>query len=111
MDDNRLETLYNSLNQAIKDECNETITVAFSGGIDSTLVAFIANKYCNIELIAVGVPGSHDLEAAKSAAKLIGTVALAKAIASSLNVLIEINWPLFISLDKDVTPGTAKSAP
>ena len=72
MNDNLLETLYNSLNQAIKDECNETITVAFSGGIDSTLVAFIANKYCNIELIAVGVPGSHDLEAAKSAAKLIG---------------------------------------
>ena len=72
MNDNRLETLYNSLNQAIKDECNETITVAFSGGIDSTLVAFIANKYCNVELIAVGVPGSHDLEAAKSAAKLIG---------------------------------------
>ena len=72
MDDARLETLYNSLNQAIKNECNEAITVAFSGGIDSTLVAFIANKYCNVELIAVGVPGSHDLEAAKSAAKLIG---------------------------------------
>ena len=72
MDDNRLETLYNSFNQAIRDECNEAVTVAFSGGIDSTLVAFIANKYCNIELIAVGVPGSHDLEAAKSAAKLIG---------------------------------------
>ena len=43
MDDNRLETLYNSFNQAIRDESNEAVTVAFSGGIDSTLVAFIAN--------------------------------------------------------------------
>ena len=72
MNDDRLETLYKNLNQAIKDECNESVTVAFSGGIDSTLVAFIANKYCDVELIAVGVTGSHDLDAAKSAAKLIG---------------------------------------
>ncbi len=72
MNGDRLEGLYNNLNQAIEDRCNEAITIAFSGGIDSTLVAFIANKYCDVELIAVGVSGSHDLEAAKSAAKLIG---------------------------------------
>ena len=29
-------------------------------------------KYCDVELIAVGVPDSHDLEAARTAAKLIG---------------------------------------
>jgi len=72
MNDSRLETLYKNLENTIKSECKEPITVAFSGGIDSTLVAFIAQKYCNVELIAVGIPNSHDLEAAKTAAKLIG---------------------------------------
>ena len=72
MNDSRLETLYKSLDHTIKKECNEPITIAFSGGIDSTLVAFIAQKYCDVELIAVGVPNSHDLEAARTAAKLIG---------------------------------------
>ena len=52
MNDNRLETLYNNLTQAIRSECNEAVTVAFSGGIDSTLVAFIASKYCNVESVS-----------------------------------------------------------
>ena len=72
MNDSRLKTLYKKLEQTIKSECREQITVAFSGGIDSTLVAFIAQKYCDVELIAVGIPNSHDLEAARTAAKLIG---------------------------------------
>ncbi len=72
MNDSRLETLYKSLDHKIKNECKGPITIAFSGGIDSTLVAFIAQKYCDVELIAVGIPNSHDLEAARTAAKLIG---------------------------------------
>ncbi len=72
MNDNRLKTLYENLDHTIRSECKGPITVAFSGGIDSTLVAFIAQKYCEVELIAVGVPDSHDLEAARTAAKLIG---------------------------------------
>ena len=60
-----------ALDYSVKEDCNRDITISFSGGIDSTLIAFLAKKYTNIELIAVGVKGSHDLEAAKSAAKLI----------------------------------------
>ena len=48
------------------------ISVAFSGGLDSTLVAFISKKYTDVELIAVGIADSYDLKAAKSAADLIG---------------------------------------
>ena len=60
-----------ALDDAVKEACEKNITISFSGGIDSTLVAFLAKKYTKVELIAVGVRSSHDLEAAKSAAKLI----------------------------------------
>ena len=86
MNESHLKALYTSLDNLIKNECDQPITVAFSGGIDSTLVAFIANNYCDVELIAVGIPGSHDLEAAKSAAKLIGMEL--KAIEVSENEMV-----------------------
>ena len=72
MKDKRLDKLCEAIDSAVKESCSESITVSFSGGIDSTLVAFLANKYCNVELIAVGIPKSHDLEAAKTAAEMIG---------------------------------------
>ena len=63
MQDRRLEILSDSIETAVKQACTENITVSYSGGIDSTLVAFLANKYSNVELIAVGTPKSYDLEA------------------------------------------------
>ena len=71
MEDSRLETLCNALDSAVKESCKEAITVSFSGGIDSTLVAYLANKYSRVELIAVGTPLSYDLEAARTAAEMI----------------------------------------
>ena len=38
--------------------------MAFSGGVDSALVARLAGREC----VAVGLPGSHDLERARLAA-------------------------------------------
>jgi len=72
MEDKRLKILCNAIDLTVKESCNNSITVSFSGGIDSTLVAFLAKKYSDVELIAVGTPESHDLEAAKTAAKMIG---------------------------------------
>ena len=61
----------NALKKAVKRDCSSNVTVSFSGGIDSTLVAYLAKKHTDVELIAVGIEDSHDIEAAKSAAKLI----------------------------------------
>ena len=61
----------NALEKAVRRDCRSNVTVSFSGGIDSTLVAYLAKKHTDVELIAVGIEDSHDIEAAKSAAKLI----------------------------------------
>ena len=71
MSKKNLTKIGTALENSVKEYSEKDITISFSGGIDSTLVAFLANKYSNLELIAVGVKDSHDLEAAKSAAKLI----------------------------------------
>ena len=72
MGNQRLTNLCEAINSSVKDSCEDDVTVSFSGGIDSSLIAFIAKKYCNVELISVGTKNSHDLEAAKTAAEQMG---------------------------------------
>ena len=71
MSKDKLSEIGQAIERAVRNDCEKNITVSFSGGIDSTLVAFLASKYTNVELIAVGVKDSHDIEAAKSAAKIV----------------------------------------
>ena len=71
MSKDKLSEIGQAIERAVRKDCEENITVSFSGGIDSALVAFLASKYTNVELIAVGVKDSHDIDAAKSAAKII----------------------------------------
>ena len=71
MGDQRLTKLCDSIELSLKNSCKDKISLSFSGGIDSTLIAFLARKYCDVELIAVGVPNAHDINAARSASKLI----------------------------------------
>ncbi|WP_321507301.1 asparagine synthase-related protein [uncultured Methanoregula sp.] len=52
---------------AVKLRSDEGVT-ALSGGVDSTLVAFLAQREC----VAVGIEGSHDLAQAKTAAESLG---------------------------------------
>ncbi|MCK9630777.1 MAG: asparagine synthase C-terminal domain-containing protein [Methanoregula sp.] len=52
---------------AVKLRSDEGV-VALSGGIDSALVAYLAQREC----VAVGVEGSHDLKQARHAAETLG---------------------------------------
>ena len=49
----RLAKLCDSIELSVKNNCKDKISVSFSGGIDSTLIAFLAREYCDVELIAV----------------------------------------------------------
>lgn len=51
----------------------EDVAIAFSGGIDSSLVAALAKKHANsVCLYTVGTRGSHDVEVASETAPLLG---------------------------------------
>lgn len=51
----------------------QDVAIAFSGGIDSSLVAALAKKYAkSIRLYTVGTRGSHDVEVASETAPLLG---------------------------------------
>lgn len=72
MESQRLINLCEAIDSSVKESCNNRVTVSFSGGIDSSLVAFIANKYCEVELISVGTKNSYDLKASETAAEIMG---------------------------------------
>ncbi|MCX6689076.1 MAG: asparagine synthase C-terminal domain-containing protein [Methanoregula sp.] len=59
------QTLADAICMAVKLRSDEGIT-ALSGGVDSSLVAVLAQREC----LAVGLAGSHDLMRAQHAAKL-----------------------------------------
>ncbi len=71
MTEEKISKISNALLKSVKKDCKSNVSISFSGGIDSSLVALLAKKYTNVELIAVGIKDSHDIEAAKSAAELI----------------------------------------
>ncbi len=53
-----------------------SITVAFSGGLDSSLIAFLIKNYSkkvnNIELIYTGFKNTHDYFASENSSKILG---------------------------------------
>lgn len=70
----RLQELKAALYDAVKDSLPEKqVAVAFSGGVDSTLLAVICRDLGKrITLITVGFPGSHDVSFSKQIAEKLG---------------------------------------
>lgn len=62
-----------ALEKAVELRLTPTAGIAFSGGIDSTFLAALAKRIDpDISLYAVGLPDSHDVAQAESAAEAIG---------------------------------------
>ena len=55
--------------QSIEKIKEENVAIAFSGGIDSALIAQVMKKRHNVMLYVTGIEGSYDIDAAKTAAK------------------------------------------
>ena len=74
------------IRSSVQESLEDRVAVSFSGGIDSTIIAQIAKKHCNVELFTTGVEGSPDLEYSEKAAKMLG-LHLNKIIIDEPNIL------------------------
>jgi len=59
------------LQAAIAESLEDRAAIAFSGGLDSTLIAAVARKHADIELFACGTEKSDDMKVAQEAAAMM----------------------------------------
>jgi len=71
MDD--AEALVQAFRSAMRGTVDaDEVAVLFSGGLDSSIIAILADEVADVSLYTVGAEGSHDLEAGRSAAEALG---------------------------------------
>ncbi len=63
------EALFDAMECAVKKRYHKPCALAFSGGLDSSLLAALCHE---AELYSVGMEGSHDVQQTKKAAQLLG---------------------------------------
>lgn len=104
--------LFEAIEDAVKKRCCKQCAIAFSGGIDSSLIAALYNP---VGLYSAGMAGSHDLHQTLKAAKSLGLSdklhfheltsdeveaalpAVMRAIESSDPMKVSIAMPLYIA--------------
>ncbi len=64
-----IRVLDEALSAAVRARVHKNAAVTFSGGIDSALIGAFARE---VPLVTVGLEGSHDVRAARQAARLMG---------------------------------------
>jgi asparagine synthase (glutamine-hydrolysing) len=63
------DMLYEALEQSIRKRFHKPCAIAFSGGLDSSILAAVCK---DAKLYSVGMAGSHDIEQTMRAAELLG---------------------------------------
>ena len=63
------DMLYEALEQSIRKRFHNPCAIAFSGGLDSSILAAVCK---DAKLYSVGMPGSHDIKQTRYAARLLG---------------------------------------
>jgi asparagine synthase (glutamine-hydrolysing) len=63
--------LANMLKKSTEECLEEHVAIAFSGGLDSSLIAHVANQSSEVDLFTCGVKGSEDLQYAEQVAALL----------------------------------------
>lgn len=67
-----LTELSGLLSDAIAETLEDRVAIAFSGGVDSSLIATVAKGKADVELFTAGTAGSQDMGYAESVAKELG---------------------------------------
>jgi asparagine synthase (glutamine-hydrolysing) len=108
-----------AIREALGSVASDSLAVAFSGGVDSAVVA----SAFDAALYVVGFPGSHDVSAARRAARLMGregdlrvvelspedveraVPAVARATGRTNAMDVQIALPLFLAAERAASDG------
>jgi asparagine synthase (glutamine-hydrolysing) len=115
--DSAVETVRGALDETLADVSTDGLAVAFSGGVDSALLA----ARLDAPLYVVGFPGSHDVAAARSGADALGrdvrvveldhaaleraVLPLVDAIGRTDAMAVQIALPLFLVAQRVAADG------
>ena len=112
-----IETVRETVETSIDAVDTDSLAIAFSGGVDSALLA----ARLDAPLYVAGFPDSHDIEAARSAAELLGTEVrvvelthdaieravpeIARATARTNAMDVQIALPLYLVAERVAADG------